>query len=139
MMANNDGNTGRSGGTWNHLVEVAQESVELGKQELRLARQETIEKITPAAQSAGLVVGGGLLMMVGGSYIMQGLVRALATVMPHWLASLLSGAGMTFGGLAMILRGNNNLKHVDLVPHKTINSLKEDREWLKHLIKSRLT
>ena len=137
-MTNSDGSAGRDGRTLTQLIGVAQDSLELIRQELRLARQETIEKLTPAAQSTGMIAGGGVLVGIGSSYILQGLVRALATIMPHWLASLLTGAGLTAGGLALMQRGADNIKHIDLVPEKTLNSLKEDKEWLQHQIKSRL-
>jgi len=137
-MTTNDDNAGQEGRGITQLIGVAQDGLELLRQEARLARQETIEKLTPAAQSVGMIAGGGMLAGIGSAYILQGLVRALATMMPHWLAALLSGVGFTAGGLMLMRQGTDNLKHVDLVPQKTIDSLKEDKEWLQHQIKSRL-
>jgi hypothetical protein len=70
---------------------------------------------------------------------MQSLVQLLATWMPQWLASLLAGLGFTLGGLALISTGNRQLKDLDVIPQKTLNSLREDKEWLLTQIKSRLT
>lgn len=139
-MTNGNEEEQRAGeGNWaTPFVAVAQDGIHLLKQEAQLARQETIEKLTPAAQSTGLVVGGGLLAAIGSTYLADAFVRLLATFMPHWLASLLFGAGLTAGGLAMIQRGSTDLKNLSLVPEKTLNSLRKDKEWLIHQIKSRL-
>jgi hypothetical protein len=119
-------------------IAIARDGLHLIKQEVDLARQETVEKLTPAAQSTGIVVGGGLLAAIGSTYLADAIVRLLATFMPHWLASLLFGAGLTAGGVALIQRGTNDFKNLSLIPEKTLTSLKEDKEWLVHQIKSRL-
>ena len=120
------------------IVELAQDSLHLVQQELRLARQETIEKLTPAAQSTGMIVAGGLLAVVGSTYVNDAIVRLLATRMPHWLASLSYGTGLIVGGVALVQRGTNDFKHLSLVPEKTLSSLREDKAWLIRQIKSRL-
>ncbi len=117
---------------------IAQDSVYLLRQELRLARQETQENVSSAARSTGLIVGGGLLTTFGGAYLVQGLVRALATLIPHWLASLLSGGALTAAGIALVRHGTNQIKQTEIVPRKTLGSLKEDKAWLLNQINSRL-
>jgi hypothetical protein len=138
MMTNSDEKVPDEGNFATPYIAIAQDGLQLIKQEVELARQETIEKLTPAAQSTGLVVGGGLLAAIGSTYLADALVRLLATFMPHWLASFLFGAGLTAGGIAMIQRGTSEFKSLSLIPEKTINSLREDKAWLVHQIKSRL-
>ena len=120
------------------LIGVAKDGLELIRQELNLARQETIEKLTPAARSTGMILGGGVLAAFGGAYLLQAVVRALSTRMPLWLAWLMSGVGLILGGILLMRRGGRQLKNIGVVPEKTINSLREDKEWLVHQIKSRL-
>lgn len=137
MTTSNHGtNAGESAVT--QLLGVAQDGLQLIRQEFDLARQETIEKFTPAVQSGGMILGGSLLATIGSTYLADAVVRALATRMPHWLASLVFGAGLMGGGALLALRGSRGLRNIDLVPEKTINSLKEDKEWLLDQIKSRL-
>lgn len=137
-MTNSNGDIPAGGSTTARLLEVAQDGVDLLRQEVNLARQETIEKLTPAALSSGMVLAGGMLVATGSSYVADAIVRALATRMPHWLASLVFGGGLTAGGLALIRRGSNEIKNIDLLPTKTLHSLKEDKAWLLQQIKSRL-
>jgi len=139
MMTNNNGDTGNDGAWLHQLSGVTRDGVMLLQQEWSLARQETIEKVRPAAISTGLIAGGGLMAAVGSTYIMQALVQMLATRMPAWLASLLSGLGFTLGGVALIRNGSRQLQELDVIPQKTIDSLREDKEWLLTQIKSRLT
>jgi hypothetical protein len=138
MMTNSDEKVPDDASFAAPYIAIAQDGLDLIKQEVQLARQETIEKLTPAAQSTGLVVGGGLLAAIGSTYLADALIRLLATFMPHWLASLLFGAGLTAGGVALIQRGTSDFKSISLIPEKTLASLKEDKEWIVHQIKSRL-
>jgi len=134
--SNSDGQDG----SWIHqITEVTRDGVYLMQQELHLARQETVEKLKPVLGSTGLIAGGGIMAAVGSTYLMQAIVQLLATWMPLWLASLLAGLGFTLGGVALVRTGSQQLKELDVVPQKTINSLREDKEWLVAQIKSRLT
>ena len=137
-MTSSDGGVRGDGGSLRQLFAVAQDGVELLRQELRLARQETVEKLAPAGQAGGMLLAGGLLAAFGSRYLGDAVVRALATRMPHWLASLLFGAGLAAGGVVLLRRGGRAIANVDLVPEKTIKSLREDKAWLLHQIKSRL-
>ena len=116
--------------------DVAKDAWHLIQQEYALARQETI---TPAVRSLALLVGGSLLLLLGGVYVLQFVVRLLATRIPSWLASLLSGAAFAAGGAVLMGLGQRQRQQLSFIPQKTINSLKEDTEWLVHQIKSRLT
>lgn len=138
MTDNDIPSTDQEQGFVKPIIDIAQDSLLLVQQELRLARQETIEKLTPAAVSGGLVLAGGLLAATGSTYISDAIVRLLATRMPHWLASLIFGAAMSLGGVALIQRGTTDFKSLSLVPEKTIASLREDKAWLLRQIKSRL-
>ena len=134
----NDNGSARGGRSIAQLVDVGRDGLELIRQEIQLARQETVENLTPAARSTGMILGGSLIAATGVTYLLQAFVRLLATRMPLWLASFLSGAGFTFGGIVLMQRGARQLQDIDLVPHKTINSLREDKAWLLDQIKSRL-
>lgn len=138
-MTNTNGHSASQDGSWLHqLTEVTRDGVFLLQQEIHLARQETAEKLKPVLTSTGLLAGGGIMAAVGSTYLMQAVVQLLATRMPHWLASLLAGLGFMIGGIALVGTGSRQLRELDVIPQKTINSLREDREWLVTQIKSRL-
>lgn len=118
------------------FADVAKDGQKLLRLELDLARQETIEKISPAARSTALMVGGGVLALLGGTYLLQAIVRLIATRVPSWFASLIFGGALMVGGAGLALLGTRRLRNLDLAPRKTINSLREDREWLLRQIRS---
>lgn len=119
------------------IAGLAKNGVKLLRQELALAQRETIEKVTPAIRSSAMVVGGGAVAVYGLAYVLQAIVRLLATRMPSWLAYFLSGGALLTGGIVLAGRGSRQLKNLELIPQKTIRSLKEDKEWLLRQIKSR--
>jgi hypothetical protein len=118
---------------------LAKDGARLARQTAELARQESKEKLTPAVRSIGMVAGGGALATLGGVYLLQSVVRLLSTRMPPWLASLLFGGALAAGGALLAGRGGRQLSNLHIVPEKTIKSLREDKEWVLHQIKYRLT
>ena len=72
-------------------------------------REETVERITPVARSTGMMFAGGAIAAYGTIYIVQGIVRALSTRMPAWLASLLTGVAIALGGVALLESGRRQL------------------------------
>ena len=138
MMSDNHRAAPRDQRLFTQLSTIAQDGAELVRLELRLARQETVEKLRPAAQGGGMIATGGLLATFGSRYLVEAVVQALATRMPRWLASLLVGTGLTTGGLALARRGGREVQDIDLVPERTIHSFQETKAWLVEQVKSRL-
>ncbi len=136
-LADNSADTGRGGKSMAKLAGLAKNGMKLLRQELALAQRETIEKVTPAIRSSAMIVGGGVVAVYGVAYVLQAIVRLLATRMPPWLAYLVSGGALLTGGVVLAGRGSRQLKNLDLIPQKSIRSLKEDKEWLLRQIKSR--
>ncbi len=74
-------------------------------------REETVERITPMARSTAMMLAGGTIAAYGTIYIVQGIVRALSTRMPAWLASLLTGVVIALGGVALLESGRRQLSN----------------------------
>jgi hypothetical protein len=83
------------------------------QEEMNQVREQTVERLTPVARSTGFMVGGGALAAYGGAYIVHGIVRALSTRMPPWLASLLVGVALGLGGAALMEVGRREIKDAD--------------------------
>jgi hypothetical protein len=137
-MSNANGDPSGGAGRVRVILALASDGAELLRQELRLLRQEAAEKVTPAARGSGMMLVGGLAAAVGVTYIVDAVIRLLATRMPHWLASLLFAGALIGAGAVLVLRGQGQIKNISLVPEKTINSLREDKAWILRQIKSRL-
>jgi uncharacterized membrane protein YqjE len=102
--------------------------------ELRLARAEIEEEASKASRPA-LALGAGItILFYALGFILLAVVYALSTVMTVWLAALLVGGFLFLTAGALIFSGGKRLKQINLVPEKTVESLKEDMQWAKNQI-----
>ena len=62
--------------------------------------------------------------------LLQGLVIALSGVLPAWLASTLVGVAIAILAFAFIKYGQNNLRAKNLLPHRVMKSVREDRNMV---------
>jgi len=101
-------------------------------QEVELATVELAEKGKKAGIGAGMFGGAGVaaLMMLGSLTAL--LLLALAVAIPAWAAALIVTAiwGAVAGALALM--GRNKMREMGKpVPEKTVETVKEDVQWLK--------
>ena len=104
----------------------------LVRQEVGLATTEMTYKASRLGQELAMVAVGGLVVYAGLLAIIATLIIGLATAgLPWWLAALVVGVIVAGVGALMLQRGINSLKHADLAPRQTIETLKEDTQWAK--------
>ena len=103
----------------------------LVRQEVQLAKNEMMAKATKVGKDVGMIAAGGFVAYIGVLVLAAALVLVLANLMPTWLAALLVGAVFVVGGGLVVMQGMAALKRVDPVPHQTVETLKEDAQWLK--------
>jgi len=105
----------------------------LVRQEIDLAKAEMAEKGKKAGLGAGLLTGAAVaaLMMLGSLTAL--LILALATGMPAWSAALIVTVLWALVAIALALVGRNNLREMGKpMPEKTVETVKEDVQWLKN-------
>jgi len=114
--------------------ELARETGTLLKQELQLARAETVAKVKLAGLDVALMAIGGLLALMGGFAFAATGAIALSLVLPLWLATLITGAVLSVMGALCAVFGLRALKRIDPMPRETIQTLQEDRQWVSEQI-----
>lgn len=122
----------RDRGTGDLVKELSEQVTTLVRQEVELAKAEVGEKGKKAGVGAGLLGGAGVAGLLALGSLTAFLILALDGVMPNWAAALIVTAvwGAVAGALA--LRGRRKVQEVGSpAPEKTIETLKEDKEWLK--------
>ena len=118
------------------FAELSRETRTLVQQELQLAKTELTEKASRLGKGAGLIVGGGLIAYGGLLAIIAAMVLiTIALGVPPWAAALVGGALAAGIGYLLIRSGLAALKPQELTPRKTIDTLKEDAQWLKAQVK----
>ncbi len=128
--------TGRDDRSLGELfAELAQETSTLVRQEVELARVELGQKAAGVGRAVASLVLGGAVAYAGFLAIMAAVIVALANAgLPWWLSALLVGVVVAGVGYALVARARAALERVELVPRRTVETLKEDREWAKEQI-----
>jgi len=114
---------------------LARDTSALVRQEVELARTEMTHKATRAAQNSAYIVAGGLVAYVGLIVLAFAIVYLLAEWMPIWVSALIVAVVLAAIGYFMIQKGLNTLKRTSLAPQQTIDTLKEDAQWVKDQMK----
>lgn len=113
------------------LSELTQNVSTLFQQEITLAKTEMTQKATKAGKDVGFLAVGGAIAYAGFLAILAGVVLALGLVLPWWLSALIVGVVVAAIGYFLIQKGRTALKQIDLTPQETVETLKEDKQWLK--------
>jgi len=104
----------------------------LVRQEVQLARTEITQKASRAGKDIALIAAGGAVAYAGFLALLATLIIILGTVgVPWWLSALLVGAVAAAVGYFLMKRGVDALKRMDMAPKETVQTLKEDAEWVK--------
>jgi fatty acid desaturase len=118
------------------LGDLARDMGVLVRQEVQLATTEMTHKASRAAQEVGTIVVGGLVAYAGLLAILAAVIVGLAAAgFGWWQAALLVGVIVAVIGGLLVQRGLAALKHADLAPRKTMETLKEDTQWAKDRMK----
>lgn len=116
------------------LNELTGDMSTLVRQELELAKAETMQKVSQATRSIIMMVAGGLLAYAGLIAIVIAAAIALGSLMPYWLSSLIVGLVVVAVGAILIMSGRSSLANLSLVPENTVETLKQDARWAKEQI-----
>lgn len=121
------------------LRELATEGAELIRHEVTLARHEVAEVGGSVAMGMAWAGLGGVLLLLGALAVCTGIIMLAGDQWLRdriWLAALIVMvvAALAAGALARI--GMRHLAPSRLMPESTVESLKEDRAWLKQQLTS---
>jgi hypothetical protein len=103
--------------------------------EFRLARVEISEKAQRAAKPARTLAAGAVMALYGVGFLLLAAVYALNLVLPSWASALIVGAFLALIGSMFVSAGRQNLKQINPVPSKTVETAKENVQWAKEQIK----
>lgn len=99
--------------------------------EVRLAKAETTEEIRKATKSAAFLIGGMLAALFTVWLVLLTSLFALAIVIPFWAAALVLLIIMAVITAALLLTGKKRFETVHPVPERTVETMKENAEWLR--------
>lgn len=114
--------------------DLSNDFTNLVREELRLARVETMEKVSTATRSIVSMAAGGFIAYAGLLALLFMVILLLAEIMPMWLASAIVGIVAIVIGAIMIMGGRSALSNMTIVPEKTVETIKDDAEWVKEQV-----
>jgi xanthine/uracil permease len=120
------------------LRELFDEARDLFRQEVALAKTEASEKASMLGKNVAFIAAGGLVAFAGALFILAALSvllswlfrnAGLSPEMATWLGPLTVGLVVTIIGYILVHKGLKTLKDGSLKPERTIQSIKEDKQW----------
>ena len=113
------------------ISDLAQDLSLLMRQELDLAKAEVKQELAKAGKAGGMLGGAGVASHLVLVFLSLALMFALGNVMDlGWSAVIVAGVWALVGGVLFVV-GRQRMRQVEPKPERTVDSLKEDVEWLK--------
>lgn len=111
--------------------ELASETGTLVRQEVALAQVELTQKAVSVGKNVGYLVIGGAVGYAAALALIAALTIGLSHFIAAWAAALIVGAVVGTAAYLMISSALAALKKTDFAPRETVETLKEDAQWLK--------
>ncbi len=114
------------------LRDLSQQTGDLVRQEMELAKAELRVKGKAAGLGAGMFGGAGVVALYGVGALTAAAILGLAIVLDAWLAALAVGVGyLALAGILALIGKKKVSQATPPVPEQAIESSKEDVEWTK--------
>jgi uncharacterized membrane protein YqjE len=125
------------------LRDLARDGADLVRAEVRLARVELEDVARGVGRGSATVALGVVLLALGALAVATGLVLLAGDQwLPrdrYWLGALVVGLAMAAASVLLAKRGLAVMSPAELAPQETVETIKEDVEWLKHQLTSGAT
>jgi len=114
------------------IGEISDDLATLFRQEIELAKAEVRQEAAKAGKAAGILGAAGFAGYLTVVLLSFALVFGLGNVMDLGWAALIVAVLWGIVGAVLYANGRKKLKSVDPVPHRTVDTIKEDARWLKN-------
>jgi hypothetical protein len=114
--------------------DLANDTGTLIRQEVALAQVELTNKATSVGKNVGYLVVGGAVAYAAVLALMTAVIIGLSYFIPAWASALIVGVAVGIAAYVMISSALAALKKTDLAPRETVETLKEDAQWLKNQV-----
>ena len=119
------------------LSRLSQQTTDLVRQEIDLAKAELTAKGKRAGVGAGMFGGAGLFGVIGFAALTTAIVAALDLAMPLWAAALIVAVVYAVVAAVLAQRGRQKVQEVGApIPEQATDSVKEDVQWAKTRMRS---
>jgi hypothetical protein len=111
---------------------------QLIRDEIALARVEMREQAGRAKLAVGALGAAAVALAFGGVFLLVAIAIGIADLLgwPLWAGFLVVAMMLSVGGLIMLSTGRRRLRSVHAVPEQTVETLKENSEWIAKRLSS---
>ena len=107
------------------------------RQELELAKAEMRQKGRIALPGLGMMGAAGVVGLLAAGALTAFVILLLSLFLDEWLAALLTALALAGVAAALALAGKGRVEEVGSpLPEQTIETMKEDAEWMKEQARS---
>ena len=117
------------------FAELSKDTSTLVRKEVQLAKTEVSEKLTEVGKNVAFLVVGGAVAYAALLFILAAVAVGLTDIMTPWLAVLIVGLVVGLVALVLVQKGLSALRQTSLTPEKTVETLKENKEWIQKQVK----
>jgi hypothetical protein len=127
----------RRSSTGELLKHLSEQTTELIRKEIELAKAELSQKGKVAGAGAGLLGGAAALGLLAAGALTAFIVLLLSEAMDAWLAALIVSVVYAAIAGALALAGRDRVRAgMPPAPEQAVESVKEDMQWAKNQAKS---
>ena len=115
------------------LSGIVGDAQDLVRKEIALARQEIREELTAAKTAATALALAGAVLAVGGLFLLVTVALGLADLLnwPAWAGFGIVGLVFGIVGAILLSSARHKMKQINPVPERTVETMKENIEWIK--------
>ncbi|HWP44604.1 MAG TPA: phage holin family protein [Blastocatellia bacterium] len=115
------------------LSQLANNSAALVRDEIALAKQEMGEKAVRLRSGAMITALGSAVGLLGVLALTAAIIIGLGHLIGYGWSALVIGIVLSLAGGVTASVGIGRIKRTNLKPEQTIETLEEDKQWLKEL------
>jgi uncharacterized membrane protein YqjE len=114
------------------ISRLTQQSSELIRSELQLAKTEMTEKAKHAGVGVGMFGGAGIVALYGLGTLIAAIVLALALLLPAWLSALIVAVVLfAIAGVVALMGKKQVAQATPAKPERTVENVQRDVETVK--------
>ena len=111
---------------------IINDAQQLIRQEVTLARREMQEELNKA-KAAAISFGVAIPFVVFGALMLCFMVeRLLELALPGWASFAIVGVVLILVSVVLFLMAKNKVNKISLVPRQTVETMKENVQWIKN-------
>ena len=113
------------------LQDILRNLQEIVRSEVRLAKVEIRDEARRAVSSSMWIAAGLVGALSAWIFLLWTVAYLLATSMSMWAATLMVAVVMACIAGVLVIGGIRRVKRIQPIPERTVESIKENLEWMK--------